>query len=117
MKDNEMIKKVLKFLDELYSFDGKIGRVFYVTRLLTLLFVMIPLSLLLVSFFAYFKSLALLGMLFGFMLYGLHIYGMFGLHARRMKDIGWNPAWLWLWPFLGLFLLVLLLLKPGKKEE
>ena len=117
LKNKLKVKQILNFLDELYSFNGKIGRKFYATRMLALV-IITPLSFFLLgvlsSALSYFSGF--FGLL-GLMLYGLHIYGLFGLQVRRMRDLGWSTNWLILYPFFGLIMIVLFLLKSGVDEE
>ena len=127
LKNKLKVKQILNFLDELYSFNGKIGRKFYATRMLALV-IITPLSFFLLgvlsSALLYISEFfGLLGFFSGFfgllglMLYGLHIYGWFGLQVRRMRDLGWSTNWLILYPFFGLIMIVLFLLKSGVDEE
>ena len=110
------VKQILNFLDGLYSFKGKIGRKFYATRMLALVLIT-SLSLFLLS--ALSSSLSYFSGFFGLLgliLYCLHIYGLFGLQARRIRDLGWSPYWLILFPWFGLIMIILFLLKSGENK-
>lgn len=52
----------------------------------------------------------------GLALLPLMIFG-FGLHVRRMRDIGWSPWWLVLFPVFSLIFLVLLAVVPGEAKK
>ena len=107
------VKQILNFLDGLYSFKGKIGRKFYATRMLALILIT-SLSFFLVGALSYFSGF--FGLL-GIVVYSVHVYGLFGLQARRARDLGWSPYWLILFPWLGLIMIILFLLISGVDEE
>lgn len=88
------------FTRSTFTFEGSLTRSEWVKRLGLIILLKTAAFLLLRGF----AGLALLPLM---------IFG-FGLHVRRMRDIGWSPWWLVLFPVFSLVFLALLAVVPGE---